>query len=99
MWNKSQLESSGSKTCVEPIELELMSIHNMQGAKTNRNGWELKFYLETTPAPLLLQHTLGHRRLRPLFAALHYGARITAGASLQGSAPTSSRPQAAWPLL
>lgn len=44
IWNKSQLESSGSKTCVEPIELELISIHNMQEAKTNRNGPELKLH-------------------------------------------------------
>lgn len=44
IWNKSQLESSGSKTCVEPIELELISIHNMQEAKTNRDGPELKLH-------------------------------------------------------
>lgn len=44
IWNKSQLESSGSKTCVEPIELELISIHNMQEAKTSRNGPELKLH-------------------------------------------------------
>lgn len=44
IWNKSQLESSGSKTCVEAIEPELISIHNMQEAKTNRNGLELKLH-------------------------------------------------------
>lgn len=44
IWNKSQLESAGSKTCMEPIELELISIHNMQEAKTNRNGPELKLH-------------------------------------------------------
>lgn len=57
IWNKSQLESSGSKTCVEPIELELISIHNMQEAKTNRDGLELKFHgccIRSSQHPLLL---------------------------------------------
>jgi len=44
IWNKSQLESSGSKTCVEPIELELISIHDMQEARTNGNGLEVKLH-------------------------------------------------------
>ena len=69
IWNKSQLESSGSKTCMEPIELELISIHNMQEAKTNRNGSELKLHGAASrhdSSPLFCSDTWsGHRPRSP----------------------------------